>query len=31
MNFKAIEFGRVSAEDELTYSPQLLIRGFFDE
>ena len=31
MNFKDIEFGKIAAEDELTFSPQLLIDGFFDE
>lgn len=31
MSFKTISFGRISAEDELTYSPGLLINGFFDD
>jgi hypothetical protein len=30
MNFKDIDFGKIAAEDELTYSPQLLINGFLD-
>lgn len=31
MTFKTIDFGRIAAEDELTYSPHLLINGFFDD
>jgi hypothetical protein len=31
MSFKTINFGRISAEDEQTYSPELLINGFFDD
>lgn len=30
MNFRDIEFGKIAAEDELTYSPQLLLHGFLD-
>lgn len=31
MKFKDIKFGRISAEDEFTYSPELIIDGFLDE
>ena len=30
MKFKDIKFGRISAEDEFTYSPELIIDGFLD-
>lgn len=31
MKFKDIKFGYISAEDEFTYSPELIIDGFLDE
>jgi len=30
MKFKDIKFGYISAEDEFTYSPELIIDGFLD-
>ena len=30
MKFKDIKFGHISAEDEFTYSPELIINGFLD-